>query len=219
MLNRSSLKDQALEVIRQDLVSGEIRPGEIHSAASMAARLGTSSGPVREAMLTLVEQGIMEVVPNRGFRVTDLSDHDLDEVHELRMMLEVPAMGRLAELGLGAHAGAVRTAARRCEEAARRQDLSEFLVTDREFHLGLLELLGNGRLVKFVGQLRDQTRLYGLQVLAREGRLQESAAEHVELLAAIDDGDAARTAQVMSRHLAHARSDWGPGPATALSPS
>ena len=219
MLNRSSLKDQALEVIRQDLVSGEIRPGEIHSAASMAARLGTSSGPVREAMLTLVEQGIMEVVPNRGFRVTDLSDHDLDEVHELRMMLEVPAMGRLAELGLGAHAGAVRAAARHCEEAARRQDLSEFLVTDREFHLGLLELLGNGRLVKFVGQLRDQTRLYGLQVLAREGRLQESAAEHVELLAAIDDGDADRTALVMARHLAHARSDWGPGPATALAPS
>ncbi|WP_447924432.1 GntR family transcriptional regulator [Georgenia muralis] len=218
MLNRSSLKDQALEIIRQDLVSGEIRPGEIHSAASMAARLGTSSGPVREAMLTLVEQGIMEVVPNRGFRVTDLSDHDLDEVHELRMMLEVPAMGRLAELGLGVHAGAVRSAARRCEEAARRQDLSEFLVTDREFHLGLLELLGNGRLVKFVGQLRDQTRLYGLQVLAREGRLQESAAEHVELLAAIDDGDAARTARVMARHLAHARSDWGPGPATALAP-
>lgn len=219
MLNRSSLKDQALEVIRQDLVSGEIRPGEIHSAASMAARLGTSSGPVREAMLTLVEQGILEVVPNRGFRVTDLSDHDLDEVHELRMMLEVPAMGRLAELGLGEHAGAVRSAALRCEEAARRQDLSEFLVTDREFHLGLLGLLGNGRLVKFVGQLRDQTRLYGLQVLAREGRLQESATEHVELLRAIDDGDAARTARVMARHLAHARSDWGPGPATALAPS
>ncbi|MPV38589.1 GntR family transcriptional regulator [Georgenia subflava] len=215
MLNRSSLKDQALAVIRQRMVSGEIRPGEIQSAASMAARLGTSNGPVREAMLTLVEQGIMEVVPNRGFRVVPFSEEDLREVVELRVMLEVPAMGRLARVGLGDAADLVREHARRCDAAARRLDLTEFLAADRDFHLSLLQALGNTRLLRIVGQLRDQTRLSGLHSVTVD-RLHASAGELVELLDAIVAGDAEAAERVMALHLGHVRGNWAqPAPAHA----
>ena len=67
-LRRVSLREQALDVVRQALVSGEIKPGDIYSAAALAERLGVSNSPVREAMLTLVHEGLLEAVPNRGFR-------------------------------------------------------------------------------------------------------------------------------------------------------
>lgn len=207
-LTRPSLKDQALAVIRQGMVSGEIRPGEIHSATGMAARLGTSNGPVREAMLTLVEQGIMQVVPNRGFQVTLLTEDDLDEIHQLRLMLEVPAVRLLGQDGIAGREAQARAHAEECAAAAAARDVPRFLSADREFHLALMELLGNGRLVKFVATLRDQTRLYGLHNLAEEGQLDASAAEHAALLEALVAGDGDRAAEVMSQHLGHVRGDW-----------
>jgi DNA-binding GntR family transcriptional regulator len=207
-LTRSSLRDQALAVIRQQLVAGEIRPGEIHSASGMAARLGTSNAPVREAMLTLVNQGVLEVVPNRGFRVTPVTDKDLDEVYQLRRMLEVPAVEELARRGPTAELEALRQHAHACTRAAEEGDMTVFLEADRDFHLSMLTMLGNGRLVQLVEMLRDQTRLYGLHTLAAEGRLVSTSLEHFDLLDAVLSGDPAAAGRQMIRHLKHVRGDW-----------
>jgi DNA-binding GntR family transcriptional regulator len=207
-LKRSNLRDQALAVIRQALVAGEIRPGSIYSASGMATRLGTSNGPVREAMLTLVNQGVMEVVPNRGFRVTPVTDKDLDEVYQLRLMLEVPAVRQLAQRDNTDHAETLRGHARRCTQAAEDRDMTVFLEADRDFHLSLLGLLENGRLVQLVEMLRDQTRLYGLRTLAEEGKLVTMSLEHFGLLEAVLSGDPDKAAAEMARHLAHVRGDW-----------
>jgi DNA-binding GntR family transcriptional regulator len=207
-LKRSNLRDQALAVIRQALVAGEIRPGSIYSASGMATRLGTSNGPVREAMLTLVNQGVMEVVPNRGFRVTPVTDKDLDEVYQLRLMLEVPAVRQLAQRDTTDHAEMLRGHARRCTQAAEDRDMTVFLEADRDFHLSLLGLLENGRLVQLVEMLRDQTRLYGLRTLAEEGKLVTTSLEHFGLLEAVLSGDPDKAAAEMARHLAHVRGDW-----------
>ncbi len=217
-LRRPSLRDQALAVIRQQLVAGEIRPGEIYSASAMASRLGTSNAPVREAMLTLVNQGVMEVVPNRGFRVTPLTDADLDEVYQLRLMLEVPALEELARRGDSAVVEPLRVHAEACTQAAGDGDLTKFLETDRDFHLGLLELLGNRRLVGLVELLRDQTRLYGLQKLSVEGRLVSASHEHFGLLDAVLAGDPDRTRRLMVEHLQHVRADWAGVDATPGEP-
>lgn len=187
-LKRPSLRDQALAVIRQALVAGEIRPGSIYSASGMASRLGTSNGPVREAMLALVNQGVMEVVPNRGFRVTPVTDKDLDEIYQLRLLLFHQRRGGT--------------------QAAEDRDMRVLLESDRDFHLGMLGLLENGRLVPLVEMLRDQTRLYGLHTLAEEGKLVATAQEHFDLLEALLSGDPDRAGAEMARHLAHVRGDW-----------
>ncbi len=91
-------------------------------------------------------------------------------------------------------------------ERAEAADVAGFLVADREFHLGLLELLGNRRLVRLVAQLRDQTRLVGLTELAREGNLTASAREHRDILTALRTRDAdARRAADAPPSRAHAR--------------
>src|SRR6516162_9889095 len=91
-LERTSLRDRALTAIKQALITGQIVPGVVYSAASLAAELGVSNSPVREAMLALVDDGLMEAVPNRGYRAVALSPGDMAEIAQLRVFLEVPAV-------------------------------------------------------------------------------------------------------------------------------
>jgi DNA-binding GntR family transcriptional regulator len=210
-LRRGNLRDQALSVIRQAMVSGEIRPGRIYSASGLATSLGVSNSPVRDAMQTLVHQGVMEALPNRGFRVLPMTDADLDEVYELRLMLEVPAIRRLAGQDISAHEEQLLRHAKVCRDGAANGDMTTFLESDRDFHLGLLGLLGNRRLVTMVEMLRDQTRLYGLGQLAEQGLLVSSADEHFGILAAVRAGDGDLAVERVTQHLAHTRGTWASG--------
>lgn len=207
-LEHVSLREQALTIVRQAIVSGEIGPDEIYSASALASRLGVSNSPVREAMLTLVNQGILEPVRNRGFRIVPISEHDLDEIGEMRRMLEVPGIVALIDRADDEDIEALRPVAAEIETAARAGDVPVFLDADRRFHLGLLELGGNTRLVQTVAQLRDQTRLYGVNTLAERGILQQTAPEHFELLDALLARDPSRAEDVMTCHLDHIRGEW-----------
>jgi DNA-binding GntR family transcriptional regulator len=86
--------------------------------------------------------------------------------------------------------------------------LTGFLAADREFHLGLLELIGNRRLVDLVGHLRDQSRLYGLRNLVSEGSLMASSEEHHRMLDALVHGNSGEAEELMRIHLRHTRGLW-----------
>ena len=90
------------------MVAGELKPGEMYSAPALGERFGVSATPVREAMLDLVKDGFVEAVRNRGFRVLEMSDEDLDEVSQIRLLLEVPTdcAGRQDHLDRGARPSA-----------------------------------------------------------------------------------------------------------------
>lgn len=205
-----SLRDQALDTLRQAIVTGEIRPGELHSAASVAKRLEVSVSPVREAMLTLVNEGILEPVRNRGFRVIEISADDLADVIELRRWLEVPALTELASQPkeLMAAMPALRELCTEIERLAKVGDAVAFLAHDREFHLHLIALHGNRRLVESVAVLRDQTRLYGMPGLAHAGALEEAAQEQRQVLDALEAGQPERVRELMQRHLSRITSGW-----------
>lgn len=208
-LQRTSLRGQALALLREALVSGRIADGVVYSSKALAAELGVSNGPVREAMLALVDDGLMEAVPNKGFRTVPLTPADLAEIYEMRLMLEVPAVARLARDGLpGDRAARLTDLATTIEQAARSRDLTGNLAADRDFHLILLAAGGNGRLVRAVAQLRDQTRLHNLRTINADGRLVTSADEHRPLLAAVMRRDERTAERLMRQHLEHIRQDW-----------
>ena len=209
-IRRMSLRDQVLTVLRERLVSGEFAPGEIYSAQAVAAELGVSGSPVREAMLTLVGQGLMEPVRNRGFMVVEMTDKDRADIFEMRLWLEVPAMARLAK---EAHRvdpvkDEYRGVAEEIIAAAESGDITGYLEADRRFHLGLLDLLGNARLTAAISDLRDQTRLYGLERLKQKGTLVDSAQEHLEILDSLLASDTKKTKDLMTRHMAHVLGKW-----------
>jgi DNA-binding GntR family transcriptional regulator len=207
-LTQTSLREQAGQVIRAGILAGELAAGEIYSASYLAERLGVSPTPVREAMLDLASGGLVEPVRNRGFRVLSPDEEDLDEISELRVMLEVPAMRAVVERASDAQLAALADVVAEIESAAEAGDVAAFLLSDREFHLGLLKLHGNGRLLRLVAQLRDQTRLAGITELAREGNLTASAREHREILESLRRRDADRAEALMRAHLIHTRGIW-----------
>ena len=205
---RTSLRERVAESLRAALVSGRMAPGTTYSIPALAEQFGVSATPVREAMLDLVNEGIMSAVPNKGFRVVELSDAELDQITELRRLLEVPTVGDLAGAIDRAAVRRLRSLADAVSDAARRGDVVGYVEADRELHLALLAEAGNPRLVEMVGRLRDQSRLYGLEQLAADGVLVDSAAEHMRLIDALESGDRRAAERVMAHHLDHVRGIW-----------
>lgn len=208
-LQRTSLREQALALLREALITGRIADGVVYSSKALAAELGVSNGPIREAMLALVDDGLMEAVPNKGFRSVPLTPADLAEIYEMRLLLEVPAVARLATADLpGDHVARLTGLVNTIEQTARSGDLIANLAADRDFHLTLLAAGGNRRLVDAVARLRDQTRLGNLRAINADGRIVASADEHRPLLTAIMRHDKRTAERLMRRHLEHIRQDW-----------
>ncbi|KUO15654.1 GntR family transcriptional regulator [Streptomyces dysideae] len=205
---KSSYRERVADALRAALIAGELRPGEVYSAPTLAARFGVSATPVREAMLDLAKEGLVDTVPNKGFRVTAVSEKQLDEYTHIRALIEIPTVVALARTADPVSLEALRPAAREIVQAAVSADLIAYVEADTRFHLGLLALAGNAHLVEVVGDLRKRSRLYGLTALAEAGRLLASAEEHLELLDALTARDEKAVHEVMTRHIGHVRGLW-----------
>lgn len=219
---RESLRTKVAHALRAALVTGKLRPNEVYSAPLLAAKFGVSATPVREAMLDLVKEGLVEPVRNKGFRVTELSEEDLDNITEIRMLIEPPVVAGIAaavDEPMRARLEELRRVALDIEVFARNGDLLGYIEADRRFHLGLLELYGNPRIVSVVRQLRSQSRLFGLQALADRGELAEFEGGHEQIVDLVLAGDSAGALEWMREHIASVRGAWagrepasGPGP-------
>lgn len=213
-LPTATLKSSTEELIRQSLLDGDMKPGEIYSANALAKRLGTSNSPVREAMMSLTHRGLLELVRNRGFRVVEMTPEDRREVYTLRELIEVEAVRRLAQRGVSQEEGqklhqlAVNTLKTLTDSSV--EDLQPYLEADDTFHSYMVGLLGNRRLKDFVETLRDQSRVNGTYFfLPEQGLLIPSAQEHIDMATAIVERDDDRAAALMLNHLAYAKPDAG----------
>ncbi len=176
---------------------------------TLAAQFDVSATPVREAMLDLAQRGFVEPVRNKGFRVTTVSLDELREIIEIRQLLEAPAMRTLAGQLSTEDLAPLRDLAADIAHNADNGKLTAFIETDREFHLGLLELHGNARLVGMVRELRSQTRMVNLSKMTDSPELAQAAREHHEMLDLIESGEGERLEELTVRHLAHVVAWWG----------
>jgi DNA-binding GntR family transcriptional regulator len=203
-----SLAAIAKRLIRTQIVTGELDSERIYSVPLLAAALGVSATPVREAIRELTQEGLVEVVANRGFKIASVSKHDLEEIFELRLMLEVDAAGQIARISTPESMEPCLALATQIEAFARSADVARFLDADRAFHSAFLSTLGNRRLVEMVELLRNQVRLYGIPSLAEHGQLEDSVREHRLLIDAVLRHDSAEAVAVMRRHIEHTRGIW-----------
>ncbi|MEV0663534.1 GntR family transcriptional regulator [Actinomadura luteofluorescens] len=204
---QSSLRGQVADALRKALATGTLRSGVVYSAPTLADEFGISPTPVREAMIDLVRDGLFEAVRNRGFRVVRPSARDLAELTEIRELVEVPAVVRLAGAVPEAIRPRLRALAEEALAAARDGDPIGFLDADHRFHSELLELTGNRTLVRTILDLRGRSQMHGLARPAATETLVASAEEHLGLLDALVAGDAEQARELMTRHLDHVRGD------------
>lgn len=199
------LSEQVYETLRQAIVSSRIAPGERLNEVALAGRLGVSRGPVREATMRLVEEGLVTSVANRGSFVTRLSADDLREVYLLRAALE----GLAAQLSAGGDHAAefeeMERTARDMIAAARRGDLDQVAAHDRRFHLRLVRLPGRGRLAKMWATLRDQIAVVARHALEHEHADPVAIAQHhLHVLQAVRSGQGTKARRLVEKHIAEA---------------
>ncbi|MEU5942670.1 GntR family transcriptional regulator [Micromonospora sp. NPDC047548] len=208
---RENLRDRTRDALRAAIISGKLEPGVVYSAPALGAQLGVSPTPVREAMLDLVKGGLVVPQPNKGFRITEMSEEDLDNLAAVRLLIEPPTVRDAVAVIPKEDIPELRTLAQAIVDAAERGDLVGYIEADHVFHLTLLGYSGNRFLVDVVSDLRSQTRLLGLTPLLESGRLGRSAAEHHELLDFIEARDPSGAELLMHRHIGHVRGLWAGG--------
>lgn len=208
VLRADSLREQVTRALEAAIVAGELLPGVIYSAPGLAERFGVSATPVREAMLDLVKEGFVEPLRNRGFRIMEMSDEGLDDIAQIRLLIEVPTIPQIASLLTPATFDQLGAAAEAIERAAADGDVLEYLDADRRFHVELVSAIGNARLTDLVDRLRRQARLFGLKDLAKSGRLVASAREHRMLLDTLRTQDIQAAEELMRAHIGHTRGLW-----------
>jgi DNA-binding GntR family transcriptional regulator len=196
---QAGLTEQALEEIRRAIVEGRLPAGSLTSVRALSEALGISRTPVREALVDLTKTGMVSFERNRGVRINDSQGHDIQEIFQLRRMLEIPAMLEavprftLKETrALGRELAAMR---------AHLDDEPEFMRHDRAFHRVPLEALGNGRMIVILDSLRDQTRVRNLSTVGRSRDLRAIVTEHKAIYEAVRKSHAIEAAQAMERHL------------------
>ncbi|MFI7405244.1 GntR family transcriptional regulator [Streptomyces sp. NPDC049541] len=188
LVQRASVRGQILDALRTALVAGELTPGEVYSAPALGERFGVSATPVREAMQQLALEGAVEVVPNRGFRVVERGARELAELAEVRALIEIPVMLRLARTVPAERWTALRPLAEATLRAASSGCRATYAESDRAFHRALFALSGNEQLVQIADDLhrRAQWPLVGGAPTARgRAELMADAAQHAALLDAL----------------------------------
>jgi DNA-binding GntR family transcriptional regulator len=212
LVSGPSLREQARKVIRGQIITGQMQADQLYSVPRLATELGVSATPVREALLDLAREGLLEPVRNRGFRVVALSPTELKDIYAIRTMLEVPSVADIARKGLlPAQLEPLRVLAAATKRAADAGNLIEFLETDRKFHVELIATLGNKPLADLVESLRDRVRLHGFKSGNSGDYITKSATEHFQLLDFLAKRDERSAVTLMQRHLERSRHVWSEG--------
>ncbi|MGH9167415.1 MAG: GntR family transcriptional regulator [Acidimicrobiia bacterium] len=194
-----SLAQQAYRSIRQALRNQVLVHGEFYSESELAQSMGISRTPVREALIELAREGLVEIVPQRGFRLRILGPDDQREVFELRTVLESYVAERLARQATPDQVAQLREVLAR--QAGLVDEASEFLGVDEEFHLLMPRLVGLERTHEMLATLRGAMWLIGSTALSLPQRGPAVLSEHAAIVDAIADGDSKGAARALRHHI------------------
>lgn len=201
ILPQAPLAQQALESIRQAIVTGILKPHQPLREKEIAAQMGISRQPVREALLILEEEGLVERVPYKGTFVASFSRADVEELYSLRSVLEcfgiALLVARLSENDLQE----LRAMINRMREAARDGQAPAVNNSDLEFHEYLMTRSGHRRLVSTWQDLKSQIRRVVAAGNVLNQDLERIAENHLPILAALEARDVDRAESLMQQHI------------------
>jgi DNA-binding GntR family transcriptional regulator len=200
-LENRTLRDQVLDRLREDILSGELDAGTMLGEVALAESFGVSRGPIREALSRLASEGLVTIEPRRGAEVTRLTREEFLDAYQLREALETLAM-RLAVPRLGdADLALLRRLHEEMVKHAERGEVHAFFDANARFHQVFVEASGNRKLEEFYRLLLGQMGRYLARSLALRGTVQRSVSEHAAILEAVEAGHAERAARLLADHI------------------
>lgn len=200
-----TLTHQAAEVIRAMIVDGDLQPGEALSEFALAAELGVSKTPVREALLQLRLEGLVDIQPRRGTFVFQMTPVQVRELSEMREVLELAALRLAMERHPKRLASLLEALLPQMAQAVAAAEFTHYRQLDRRFHQTIAELSGNAYLVDAYTAIAWRIQTLRNR-LSRDAELNRSSLEeHTRLLERIVARDAAGARDLLAKHIGHTR--------------
>jgi DNA-binding GntR family transcriptional regulator len=190
LFSPKSLKSQAYEILKMAIISGVLKDNELISERIAMEKFQISRTPFREVIPTLEAEGWVKSIPYKGVFVKPLTLKDIEEVFELRMIVE-PAIARHVQGKIEADSlQKMEKILNFMKADTNKQDDYEFMTLDRDFHKAIYELTDNKRLINSAELISDVMHRIGMRSLTRDKRRQDAIAEHKEILEAFKKGNA-----------------------------
>jgi DNA-binding GntR family transcriptional regulator len=197
----SPLVEAAYRQIRSRILDNAWLPGHHALEQALALELGMSRTPVREALIRLQNEGLVEVVPRHGMRVLPVSAADMKEIYEILTSLEAMAAELVAlKRPAPAELAALEKASRDMEKALKKDDLDAWAEADERYHRQLIELCGNRRLAAVVYNYWDRAHRARMFTLRLRPKPVNSTHEHLAVVEAIRRGDSVAARELHRAH-------------------
>jgi len=205
----ASLVKEVYDFLLREIISGAIAPGSYLSEVSLVERFNASRTPIREALIHLYKEGLLQKGPFKGYLVASMSLDSIRELFELRLLLE-PAAARLAARNPGARKiverlQQVHTQMQHAEAQVRSfQDFLDLSEMDSQFHKSIAEASGNKKLAKVIAEIMNQFERFHSNCYRSSPWVSSTLSEHKNLLKAIEAGDPGQAEQLMLLHIRNA---------------
>lgn len=193
--------DQLIETLKTEIHSGTLRPGDQLEEAALAERFSVSRTPVREAVRSLVECGLLETRSRKGAFVRVLSAKELMDLFEVAAELEGMACRLAAERLTEDGTAAITLGLETCRLAADNADAAAYAEANLIFHAAIHAASGNAWLIAQLSEIKTRINPYRAMPYKMRNRLTQSVQEHADIMSAIFDGDATLAADLMRAHM------------------
>lgn len=200
-LDNLTLRERVHDHLKQEILANRYAPGSELLEVPLSRELGVSRGPIREALHRLEAEGLVEITPRRGAVVISLTKRDFLEAYQVREALEALAVRlavpRLTEEDLAIAEGFIET----MSTHAASGDMEAFFETNAAFHSAFVEASGNRKLMEFHSRLMAQMGPYRGPSARLRGNVEQSIAEHRQILAAARERDTERAVAMLVHHI------------------
>jgi DNA-binding GntR family transcriptional regulator len=193
--------EMAYRALRQKIIDSELTPGSYLLEQQLVLMLGLSRTPIREALIRLQMEGLVQIVPRHGIRIVPTSLSDIKHIYEVLVSLESTAAGLIAARE-DADLSTLEAACTQMTSALEQGDMKAWVAADEFFHAELVRLGGNARLAQVVMNCRDQVHRVRrfTQTVKPHPRPADSTAEHYAMIEAMRRGDAAAASALYREH-------------------
>lgn len=201
--NVSLIRNKVFDLVRGEILSCTLMPGEELREGELARRYGVSKSPVRDAMQKLEFEGLVEIEPRRGHRVKPISVSDAEDILDLRIILETGVVRKIISVATDDEIAAL--------DRFRYADFSSipaFADYNRGFHHALSVMSGNNRLAeetRRVMEIYDRLCVVSLREQRGERGFDEPLADHIAIIGAIQARNASRAARLVAKHIGKSR--------------
>ncbi len=200
------LTKSLVDHLRGKIIRGELPPGQRINEAQIASELGVSRSPLREALRILENERLIANTPRKGSMVTPISPQDLDEIYQMREMIECYALQLLEEMKIRDLPEAASCAENTSDlpipsEEDSPQEKMAYIEALAEFHYKLLEASGNKRLFEFYRSIHSNINRYVFLNAFRQGVAKHRVDDHRQMLRALKQGNYEKARQIIRGHI------------------